>query len=182
MTLLRPVGVEPCGFCGLDGCRTQLTIKKGGTTSITSSCPYHYSTMSYKAARNVSKGSPCTNVPIHCPLCPPAVSGDPRTIWKYNTIFHLLSEHSSEDTGPPAIPPELMIEMFVTKKEEGFMGVDGKATDEWRGENSVPNSDAVEAMKVEVSQKRGRTNTVNSESATQGAKRARGGETGAEID
>ncbi|KZP09618.1 hypothetical protein FIBSPDRAFT_963820 [Athelia psychrophila] len=48
---LQPVGLNPCGFCGRDGCITQLKIKtRGPGVTITSSCPYHYSGMIYKAA------------------------------------------------------------------------------------------------------------------------------------
>ena len=57
------------------------------------------------------------NVPIHCPLCPPAVSGDALTIWKYNALYHLISEHSSGST-PPLIPGQLLVQMFITKEEE----------------------------------------------------------------
>ncbi|KAI0729871.1 hypothetical protein C8Q72DRAFT_777330 [Fomitopsis betulina] len=67
---IQNLGVEPCGFCGWDGCMVQLTKKNSGV-SVTSSCPYHYMLMSYNSAKTVSKATPCTNVPIHCPLCPP---------------------------------------------------------------------------------------------------------------
>src|SRR5882762_10977331 len=36
-----PIGENPCGFCGLDGCLTQLK-KKDCCFTITSTCPYHY--------------------------------------------------------------------------------------------------------------------------------------------
>ncbi|KAJ7873604.1 hypothetical protein B0H14DRAFT_2290674, partial [Mycena olivaceomarginata] len=83
-----PVEADPCGFCGRDGCHTQLV-----GTKTTSDCDYHYANMIYKAAKNCTKASPCTNVPIHCPLCPRSASGNPRTIWKYNAIYYLVSEH-----------------------------------------------------------------------------------------
>ncbi|KAJ7497921.1 hypothetical protein B0H11DRAFT_1630115, partial [Mycena galericulata] len=67
--LQNKVGPEPCGFCGLEGCVTQLTISKEGKHSIKSSCKYHYEKMQYKAAKATSKRSPCTNVPLHCSLC-----------------------------------------------------------------------------------------------------------------
>ena len=79
---LRSVGENTCGFCGQDNCFTQLKLKKYGGFPVASNCLYHYSGMQYKKAAEFSKTNPCTNVPIHCPLCPPAVSGDPPTIWK----------------------------------------------------------------------------------------------------
>ncbi|KAF8150848.1 hypothetical protein B0H34DRAFT_624722, partial [Crassisporium funariophilum] len=70
--LLEPIGALPCGFCGRDStCQTQFSIKKGGGVSISSTCSYHYKKMQYKAAQETTKTSPCTNVPIHCQLCPP---------------------------------------------------------------------------------------------------------------
>ena len=56
--------------------------------------------MNYKAAGKFSKAIPCTNVPVHCPLCPTSVSGQPQTIWKYNVMYHLIHEHSIGDTSP----------------------------------------------------------------------------------
>ncbi|KAJ7023838.1 hypothetical protein C8F04DRAFT_969797 [Mycena alexandri] len=69
----HPVGSEPCGFCGLDGCSTQLLDVKHPKkpVSIKSSCPYHYSRMNYKKAMVASRTSPLTNVPIHCLLSTP---------------------------------------------------------------------------------------------------------------
>ncbi|KAH6910032.1 hypothetical protein BKA70DRAFT_1046415, partial [Coprinopsis sp. MPI-PUGE-AT-0042] len=87
----------PCGFCGLDGCATQL-IKAGKTGkpsfSIKSQCQYRYTRLQYKNTSTFNPAKPtCTNVPIHCPLCPRAISGHPRTIWKYNAVMHLLTNH-----------------------------------------------------------------------------------------
>jgi hypothetical protein len=43
--VLKPGMHDPCGWCGRDGCKVQLT-KKGNSHSI-SSCPYQYSKMVY---------------------------------------------------------------------------------------------------------------------------------------
>jgi len=120
--VLGSVGENPCGFCGQGSCFTQLKVKKSGGFSIVSNCPYHYSGMQYKKAADFSKTLPWTNVPIHCPLCPTAVSGDPPTIWKYNALYHLISEHSSGST-PPPIPGQLLVQIFVTKEEEKALGI-----------------------------------------------------------
>ncbi|KAJ7198392.1 hypothetical protein C8J57DRAFT_959790, partial [Mycena rebaudengoi] len=84
------------GFCGLDGCFTQLINlnhpKK--PISIKSSCRYHFSRLNYKKAKNQSNRAPSTNLPIHCSLCPVnKLSGEPPTIWKYNAMFHIIAEH-----------------------------------------------------------------------------------------
>ncbi|KAF8984090.1 hypothetical protein BDQ17DRAFT_1214862, partial [Cyathus striatus] len=58
----------PCQFCGEEGkCLTSLINKKKGGLVIVSTCQYQHSEMKYKAASS----NPCTNVPIHCILCPP---------------------------------------------------------------------------------------------------------------
>jgi len=84
----QAIGENPCGFCGPDGCLTQLQEKKKGSLSVASNCSYHYAAMNYKAAAKFSKAVTCTNVPAHCPLCPTSVSRQPQTIWKYNAMYH----------------------------------------------------------------------------------------------
>ena len=44
---LQAIGENPCGFCGLDGCLTQLLKKKHGGFTITSTCMYHYAQWQY---------------------------------------------------------------------------------------------------------------------------------------
>ncbi|KAJ7609680.1 hypothetical protein FB45DRAFT_761958 [Roridomyces roridus] len=153
------VGPEPCGFCGREGCYTQLT-KSGLSFKVTSQCDYHYSTMQYKAAAKFSANAPCTNVPIHCALCPTSASGTPRTIWKYNAIYHLISEHGDENQQIPSIPGQFMVDMFVHRREEAAMGFTAQETAEYRQQNQIPDSDAIDAIAEsnEVG-KRGRSNT-----------------------
>jgi len=118
------VGVDPCGFCRLDGCKVQLT-KKGKSQSTICSCKYHYTKMIYSMAAKCTKNPPCTNVPIHWPLCPSAPSGQPRTIWKYNVMYHLAELHANlgSDETMPKIPGELLVEAFITSEEEDLMGI-----------------------------------------------------------
>ncbi|KAJ7498376.1 hypothetical protein B0H11DRAFT_1856325 [Mycena galericulata] len=139
------VGADPCGFCGRDGCYTQLVIA-GGSSKITSNCGYHYSKMNYKAAKNCTQNSPCTNIPIHRPLCPRSASGNPRTIWKYNAIYHLISEHTEENKELPAIPAQFTIDTFIRRQEEEWMGITAQETDRYRELNHIPDSDAVDVM------------------------------------
>ena len=129
---LQQIGENPCGFCGLDGCITSLLEKKAGNSikfTITSNCPYYYECMQYKNAAVSSNNMPCTNIPIHCPVCPLSFSGNPQTIWKYNALYHLISEHSSNGI-IPEIPGELLVKMFIHKAEEEALGINQKAT-EW---------------------------------------------------
>ena len=155
----------PCGFCGLDsGCQTQLIFKKHGVAHVKSTCPYHYEKMQYKAALEPTKGGPCTNVPIHCRLCPPLkVSGEMRTIWKYNTIYHLLSEHSQDITMTqilPIIPGQMVVDMFVSSSEEALMKVPLAATKAHREEYRLQNSDGIEEIKEVLKRERAETVTL----------------------
>ena len=49
-------------------CKTQLVTK--GKSFSTSNCKYHYATMIYSKVAKQSKSTPCSNVPLHCLLCP----------------------------------------------------------------------------------------------------------------
>jgi hypothetical protein len=67
-------------------------------------------------------------------LCPSAISGDPQTIWKYNAVYHLISEHSNGNI-PPSIPGQLLVQIFMAKEEENALGIHKRVTDSWRGRN-----------------------------------------------
>jgi hypothetical protein len=82
-------------------------------------------------------------VPIYCPLCPTAVFGDPPTIWKYNALYHLISEHSSGST-PPSIPGQLLVQMFITK-EERALGI---------RQNNIPGSDGIQLGPIGADKKK----------------------------
>ena len=159
---LQSVGDNTCGFCGLYGCLTQLLEKKGGGIIITSNCKYHYAQMQYKAAAKFSRSSPCTNVPFHCPICPTSVSKAPQTIWKYNALLHLISEHSTGST-PPTIPRQLLPHMHITREEEEkALGIKEEVTAAWREENDIPGTESLlEMAEAEEMQKRGRSDTVS---------------------
>ena len=115
--------------------------------------------MQYKQAATFSNTMPCTNVPIHCPLCPSSVSGNPQTIWKYNALHHLITEHSNNGIAPE-IPGELLVKMFIHKHEEQAQGIGEDSTYSWRRENHIPDSDGLAEM-MEDQQKRGRSDTVS---------------------
>jgi hypothetical protein len=123
--------------------------RKGTSHSISSSCKYDYTSMSYGMATKCTKNSPCTNVPIHCPLCPKALFGQPRTIWKYKVMYHLAETHVDigiDDT-LPKIPGELLVNAFITSEEERLMGIEADLTAEFREENRIPDTDGIQELR-----------------------------------
>jgi hypothetical protein len=168
----QAIGENPCGFCGLDGCLTQLQKKKDGGFTITSTCAYHYVQMQYQSAAQFAKSSPCTNVPIHCPICPSSVSRVPQTIWKYNALFHLASEHSTGTT-PPTIPGQLLVDIFVSKEEEKALKIEEDTTELYRMDHNIPDTDGLLEMREEW-EKRKRSDTISTVSSDKhGSKRSK---------
>jgi len=55
------------------------------------SCCPNLCHFSYLSAAMEAPNSPCTNVPIICPLCPSSAG----TIWKYNAYIHFSKHHLS---------------------------------------------------------------------------------------
>src|ERR1700683_3522840 len=100
----------------------------------------------------------CTNVPTHCPLCLLSFTGNPQTIWEYNALYHLISEHSSDGI-IPEIPGELLVKMFIHRAEEEVLGIDQNATEMYRRDNQIPDSDGF-AM-VMPKEKRCRSETMS---------------------
>jgi hypothetical protein len=141
------VGVSLCGWCGRDG-QCQVQLVKGKTTAIVSSCTYHYSKMAYARALQANKSSPCTNVPIYCPICPESLSGQPRTIWKYNAMNHFIADHrpSSDGKKLAEISPSFIVESFISSEEENWMGIPHTAIKEWRDEHEIPDTDGIEEI------------------------------------
>lgn len=146
------VGVNPCGFCGLEGCVIYLKVV-GSKRTISCSCKYHYTSMVYGQATKTTKNAPCTNVPIHCSICPPTSSGDQPTIWKYNIAYHLAEYHNDRAT-LPQIPGELLIETFISSQEEQWMGIGKDVTDSWRERNEAPDSEGIEVIREELKRNR----------------------------
>lgn len=152
--------IDPCGWCGRDGCQTQL-VKKGTSFSITYDCPYHYEKLTYKRALQTSQASPCANVPINCPVCPPSLTGQPRSFWKYNALYHLASQHLTPEGTLPVVPPELLVEIFITSKEKASIGISQIKTDEFRDGLNIPDTDGLEVIQDEVERnKRGRSEST----------------------
>src|ERR1700683_193126 len=77
----------------------------------------------------------CAPLPVHT-VCPTSVSKAPQTIWKYNALLHLISEHSTGLT-PPKIPRQLLSHMHITKEEEKALGIKEEVAVTWREEHNI---------------------------------------------
>ncbi|KAH6894864.1 hypothetical protein BKA70DRAFT_1117512, partial [Coprinopsis sp. MPI-PUGE-AT-0042] len=133
------VGVDPRGWCGLDGqCKTQLVTDSKGTSKILSTCDYHYVKMSHSSItkRRETFSSPCTNIPIHCMICPQGLNHQHPTFWKYNLHHHIPEFHASE--GPdlarryPPLLPQMVVDIYISREEEGLLGIPEEDTKDYR--------------------------------------------------
>ncbi|KAF8868115.1 hypothetical protein BD779DRAFT_1598238 [Infundibulicybe gibba] len=66
----------------------------------------------------------------------------------------------------PVIPPDFLVQMFITSREERLMGVNEKATSEWREAYGIPDTDEGEEMRESVDLKRERAESAASGRAT----------------
>ncbi|PPR05743.1 hypothetical protein CVT26_008496 [Gymnopilus dilepis] len=90
---------EPCGLCLRSSSICQHFLKKGrgarGKLTFdherTRTCPVKHS-ISYSVAMESSETSPCSNVPIVCPLC--SEKHDPA-VWRYNMHAHFSRVHTT---------------------------------------------------------------------------------------
>jgi hypothetical protein len=87
---------EPCRLCMHPSPLCSFYLQKGkGAGSApqinkhVSHCPNFIGKLFYSAAATEHTNSPCTNVPVTCPLCPSTSA----TVWKYN-----MKNPSSTDT------------------------------------------------------------------------------------
>ena len=129
----------PCGFCGRDGCSISLVVN-GKKTEMRSNCPFHYD-FNYGAAVKYSAHSPSTNVPIHCPLCPVAVStGLPTTFWKYNIDDHIHNVHRDADGHPIELPAGMNLKKHISLKEADRLGIAKETVTARRRDIEIPNT------------------------------------------
>lgn len=92
--------IERCGLCLRSSPQCQFYLKKGrGTQSNLkidwdrSTCPTKIN-FSYIVAAQSTASSPCSNIPILCPLC--SEKKDPA-IWKYYAKTHFHNNHPTAD-------------------------------------------------------------------------------------
>ncbi|CAA7262603.1 unnamed protein product [Cyclocybe aegerita] len=141
------IGIDPCGWCGQDpdvaGCKTSLIRTEKDSLSVESNCLYFYSKMRYSDAANFSESSPCNNVPLHCPLCPREMNGQHTTFWKYNFTHHITTYHLTDSGQFPPFPREFRINTHISMDEEQQIGIHRVATEKYRTDNAIPNSDGL---------------------------------------
>ncbi|KAF8067653.1 hypothetical protein FPV67DRAFT_1652655 [Lyophyllum atratum] len=144
---------NPCGWCGLEGCRTQLVLKGTGAkqkVTLVSDCDYHHSKMVYSLAKNSTDGTPCTNIPLGCPLCPKTQNNQPNSFWKYNFIQHMIECHHDPNAGSfPRIPVALWKSTHISRKEEDRMRIEVIQTEAYREMYQVPQSDGLDELQSE---------------------------------
>ncbi|KAG6825839.1 hypothetical protein H0H92_002235 [Tricholoma furcatifolium] len=161
--VLGKIGLNPCGWCGLEGCVTRMVTKKRGTFQLMSNCPYHYERMVYDHAKEYSPDGPCTNVPVRCWLCPTLeTAGDLPAVWKYNAWAHLMMEHAdpADEMSLPDVPDKFLIDIFVSKKEEEDLGISQEQTMAYREEFEIQNSSDVEEVVENLKRSRGQSDAT----------------------
>ena len=86
---------EVCGLCLRPSPMCRLLVKKGRGASAGNRVDIDNSTcvnlirFNYASAACSSESSPCSNVPIVCPLCPPKSPG----VWTYSLHAHFRDRH-----------------------------------------------------------------------------------------
>jgi hypothetical protein len=120
--------------------------------------------MQYSQARVYSLSDPCTNVPIHCSICPPAYSGNLHTVWKYNYALHLHEKHRDTHLtdGQFELPAQLWVDTFISQCEEAAIAkVDAETTRKFREDYNLPGSDDLPIVSANGSPKRPRSLTLH---------------------
>lgn len=90
---------ELCGLClqPSPSCFFALRNGRGSKSSrqvdIRKSCCQNLQRFAYASAATETPHSPCTSVPIICPLCPSTLSA----IWKYSIQIHFANNHPSTE-------------------------------------------------------------------------------------
>ena len=147
------LGVEPCGFCGAEGCTIRLDQTRNNHINIVSDCQYAFTSFNYEQAKISTKTSPCTNIPIPCPFR--LSLGRDQFIWKYNAVVHMATQHSDEK-----IPVDLLSKMHISLKETDFMKADLEGMKYYRETHDMMNSD--DLVEVAVGDKRARASSASS--------------------
>jgi len=112
--------------------------------SMMSNCLYHFKGMQYHSAATFRESSPCTNVPVHCPLCPLGTSGQHPTFWKYCFVQHMALHHTDDnaDGEAPPLPFSLLKTTHISLAEGQAMGIPSEKMVSYRDEYGIPHSDA----------------------------------------
>jgi hypothetical protein len=125
---LRPANSLPCGLCGgpssqfssdlsqAVGCAVWL---KGRSAQPEIACKLlGRTTFSMVPAKKCAASTPCTNVPLKCPVCP----SKPGVVhWKLNMIEHFKRAHGGK------LPEGFALELHTTEQELQWVSVVGRA-------------------------------------------------------
>ncbi|KAF8054223.1 hypothetical protein FPV67DRAFT_1763516 [Lyophyllum atratum] len=93
---------EPCGLCLRPAPLCVFYLKKGRGAGASeqvdlakSTCPNKVS-FSYAVAAESAPTSPCSNVPLRCPVCPATATA----VWRYNLLHHMRNKHPTVSLRP----------------------------------------------------------------------------------
>ena len=118
---------EVCGLCLHPLPICQIFPKKGHGESQSfsvdverSSCLYR-GRFSYASAEKCTTNSPCTNVPLVCPICGPKKAA----VWKYCMETHFRERHN-------LLPAHFPIKFEMTSLEKR------KMAEKWKGRHQKP--------------------------------------------
>lgn len=144
----QPSLESSCGFCGLVGCSVSL-VYHGKKIELRSTCKYHYD-FSYNSALKSTVNGPSTNVPVHCPYCPPdARTAHHPTFWKYNLDGHIREVHTEGDCVlTDQAPSHVAALKHVSRTEATRLGVDNMVLQAYRDANELPGSDDIAQMAI----------------------------------
>jgi hypothetical protein len=93
---------EPCGLCLCSYSLCRFYLKKGKSAGTSNQVDFTRSMcankvqFSYAVASVSTSSSPCSNVPLCCPICP-AVE---PCIWQYNLTHHMQAKHPTISLTP----------------------------------------------------------------------------------
>jgi len=118
----------------INQCSSQIVA----TLLLLTNCFYFYPRIQYDKA--CSENSPCTNVPIACPVCPEAPMNWLTTFWKYNFISYLQTFHLNNNEALPPFLSELRVITHIKADEEKKMEIKQEKTNLWQVDNNVLSS------------------------------------------
>ncbi|KAF7968709.1 hypothetical protein HWV62_29672 [Athelia sp. TMB] len=118
---------EPCGFCTTpdNACSVRLRKGKGSASKhqidLDKSSCVRGNMVKLSLSSAIKQHSRCTNIPMHCPVCPPGAAA----VWKYNFPSHFAHVH------PTASIEEHNIDFAIDKTESVNLKT------EWRRPNRI---------------------------------------------
>lgn len=112
--------LDACGFCGKTTCGT-MSMKPHSKTEVVSECPCPHSFVLGRAIQTTGR-HPSTNVPVHCPVCPPE---HPTLLWKYSMFLHIKQAHphlwNNDLNQPKNLPASFLHDLRVTQEEVDYI-------------------------------------------------------------